>query len=74
MMTQEELEVLEKTLIWANGCFTDYCELADTFVYEQDEINSIEDDETREKAQENRDFEDLLTKAQKIIEKYKKED
>lgn len=70
-MSQEELEVLEKVLKWADCYFTNYCEFADVYVYSQEEINSMDDESEQEEAQENRDYQDLLWQAQDIIAKYK---
>ncbi len=71
-MTQEELEILNKALTWADGYFTNYCEFADVCVYEQDEIDAMDDEIEQEEAQENKDYNDLLLKAQNIVEKYLK--
>lgn len=70
-MEKEELEILERTLNWANGYFTDYMDLKNEYVYSQEEINRIEDEEERSYAQQDRNYEDLLNSAINIIKKYK---
>lgn len=72
-MTPEELNTLEDALTWADGYFTSYCEFADISVHSQEEIDSMDDEIEQEQAQEARDYEDLLFKAQQIIKKYRKE-
>ena len=73
-MTQEEFEILDKAIRWADGYFTSYCEATGYSVYDQEDIDDMdEDDEEKEIAQENRDYEDLLFKAKQIIYKYRKE-
>lgn len=69
-MTPAELDILEKTLKWADGYFTSYCEFADISIYEQEDIDQMDDEIEQEQAQEARDYEDLLFKAQQIIKKY----
>ena len=73
-MTQEELEKLQTVLRWADSYFTAYCEFAGVCVYDQNEIDEMDDEEERHEAQDNRRYEDLLFEANKIIEKYRKED
>ena len=72
-MTPEELLILKRALDWADEYFTSYCEVADVYVYDQDEIDQMEDEDEQFIAQENKDYEDLLDKAHKIVEKYRKE-
>lgn len=69
-MNKEELEILQETLKNADSYFTYYCEVTDRYVYSQDEIDKIEDEDERNEAQENKDYNDLLEKAQNIINKY----
>ena len=70
-MTKQELEILEKMMDYAEEYFTSYCEFADCYVYEQDDIDNIDDEDEKINAQNNRDYEDLLNQARKIINKYK---
>lgn len=70
-MTPEELNILDLVLTMADNYFTDYCEITETYIYNQDEIDSMDDEIEQETAQENKQYNDLLNQAQKIIEKYK---
>lgn len=70
-MTKYELETIRKALDWANRYFDDYLSLTNAWIYDSDEeIERIQDDDRREIAQENKDYDELLGDAESIINKY----
>lgn len=73
-MTKYELETIRKALDWANRYFDDYLSLTNAWIYDSDEeIERIQDDDRREIAQENKDYDELLGDAESIVYKYIKE-
>ena len=69
-MNKKELEILERTLKMADGYFDAFCEVTDSHVLSQEEIDLLEDEQQKEEAQEALEFDELLKKSQEIIEKH----